>query len=331
MSTRRAFIAGLGSAAAWPTAARAQQPALPVVGYLSSSSGDDLARKRVTSFLKGLAETGFSEGRNVAIEYRWADEDYARLPDLAADLVRRRVDVIAAPSTTAAALAAKAATQAIPIVFLTGSDPVQIGLVSSLNNRSGGNLTGVAILNGELVPKRLEVLREVVPTASLVAYLSNPANPAFARAELAAAETAARILGLKLLILNASTAGEVESAFENLVRQRADALVVGGDPVLALSQRDRIVALALRYRVPTIFDRGESAAAGALMGYGADVADAVRQAGVYTGRILKGEKPADLPVQQSVTIELAINLKTAKALGLTFPLTLLGRADQVIE
>jgi putative ABC transport system substrate-binding protein len=328
MMRRRDFIKGLGSAAAWPVMARAQ-PGMPVIGYLHNSSPQ--ARNVMTAaFLKGLAETGFVEGRNVAIEHRWADENYERLPELAADLVRRRVDVIATPNITAAALAAKAATSKIPIVFLTGADPVQVGLVNSLN-RPGGNLTGVAILIGELIPKRLQLLREVVPTASLVAYLSNPTNRAFASTESTAAETAAGVLGLKLLILNASTVGEIETAFDALVRQRADALVVGGDAFLAVSERDRIAALALHHRIPTIFDRGEAAAAGALMGYGADVTDAVRQVGVYTGRILKGEKPADLPVQQSTKVELVINLKTAKALGLTFPLTLLGRADEVIE
>jgi putative ABC transport system substrate-binding protein len=252
------------------------------------------------------------------------------LPDLAADLVRRRVDVIAAPSVTAAALAAKGATRDIPIVFLTGADPVKIGLVASLN-RPGGNLTGVALLQSELIAKRLELLHQVVPSARFIAYLNNPANPGFANEELAGVESAAGILGLKLLSLQASTAGEIEAAFENLVRQRADALLVGSDAFLVISHRDQIAGLALRHRVPTMHDRKEGVTAGGLMSYGADVTDAVRQTGVYTGRILRGEKPADLPVEQSTKIELAVNLNTAKALGLTIPETLLATADEVIQ
>jgi putative ABC transport system substrate-binding protein len=256
---RREFIAGLGGLTAWSLAARAQQAARPVVGYLGSTS-PQIGRPQTAAFLKGLAETGFVEGRNVTIEYRWADDDYGRLPDLAANLVRRRVDVIASPNVTAAALAAKAATQEIPIVFLTGADPVQIGLVGSLN-RPGGNLTGVAILNGELAPKRLELLQKIVPDAKLIAYMGNPTNPGFAGGELMAVETAADILGLRVLTLSASTENEIETAFENMVRQSADALLLGGDAFFSL-RRDRIVALALRNRIPTMYDRREAAAAG---------------------------------------------------------------------
>jgi putative tryptophan/tyrosine transport system substrate-binding protein len=325
---RRQFIAALGSAAAWPLAARAQQRPVPVVGYLGSTSLQ-IGRPQTAAFLKGLAETGFVEGRNVTIEYRWADDDYGRLPDLAANLVRRRVDVIASPNVTAAALAAKAATQDIPIVFLTGADPIQIGLVTSLS-RPGGNLTGVAILNGELAPKRLELLQKIVPGAKLIAYMGNPTNPGFAGGELTAVKTAADILGLRVLTLSVSTENEIETAFENMVRQSADALLIGGDAFFSL-RRDRIVDLALRNRIPTIYDRSLAAAAGGLISYGTDTMEPIRQVGVYTGRILKGEKPADLPVQQVTKLDLVINLKTAKALGLTIPETLLATADEVIQ
>jgi putative ABC transport system substrate-binding protein len=308
--------------------ARAQQAAMPVVGYLGSTS-PQMGRPVTAAFLKGLGETGFVEGRNVTIEYRWAEDDYGRLPDLAANLVRRRVDVIASPNVTTAALAAKAATQEIPIVFLTGADPVQIGLVASLN-RPSGNLTGVAILNGELAPKRLELLQKIVPGAKLIAYMGNPTNPGFAGGELTAVKTAADILGLRILTLSASTENEIETAFENMARQSADALLLGGDAFFSL-RRDRIVALALRNRIPTMYDRREAAAAGGLISYGTDVMESIRQVGVYTGRILKGEKPADLPVQQSIKIELVINVRTAKALHLMFPSELLVRADEVIE
>jgi putative tryptophan/tyrosine transport system substrate-binding protein len=325
---RRAFIAGLGSAAA-AGPALAQQRAMPVVGYLHSSSRE-ARRDSLAAFLRGLAESGFVEGRNVAVEYRWAEERYELLPTLAADLVRRRVDVIASLSSTAATLAAKAATQDIPIVFTTATDPVEAGLVASLN-RPGGNLTGVAVLNGELAAKRLEMLHEIAPAAKLIAYLSNPANAAVKRAELTAAETGAGILGVKLVNVSASTPGEVEAAFENLIRQRAEALVVSSDAFLMVTQKDQIIALAARHRIPTIYPRRENPVAGGLMSYGTDLQDANRKVGVYAGRILKGEKPAELPMQQSVRVELVINMNTAKALGLTFPLTLLGRADEVIE
>jgi putative ABC transport system substrate-binding protein len=325
---RRDFIAAL-AATAWPATGQAQQIAPPVIGFLNSSSLQ-MRRPQVAAFLKGLAETGFIEGRNLTVEYRWADEDYERLPDLAADLVRRRVDVIATPNIAAAALAAKAATQEIPIVFMTGADPVRIGLVSSLN-RPGGNLTGVAILQSELVAKRLDLLSKVVPAAKSIAYLVNSANSAFTDEESTAVLAAARILGVKLLTLNASTPSAIEGAFEGLSRQGVDALLVGSDALFALSQREQIIALAARHRTPAMYDRREIASAGGLLSYGVDVQEAVRQVGVYCGRILKGEKPADLPVQQSVKIELVINLKTAKALGLTIPETLLATADEVIQ
>jgi putative tryptophan/tyrosine transport system substrate-binding protein len=323
---RREFIAGLGSAAAWPV--MAQQRAMPVVGYLGASR--EASRDGLAAFLRGLAESGFVEGRNVAVEYRWAEEHYERFPTLAADLVRLRVDVIASLSSTAATLAAKAATQDIPIVFTTATDPVQTGLVASLN-RPGSNLTGVAVLNGELAAKRLEMLHEIAPAARLIAYLSNPANAAVTRAELTAAETGAGILGVKLVNVSASTPGEVEAAFENLIRKRAEALVVSSDAFLMVTQKDQIIALAARHQIPTIYPRRETPVAGGLMSYGTDLKDANRRVGVYAGRILKGEKPGELPVQQAVRVELVINLKTAKALGLTIPETLLATADEVIQ
>jgi putative tryptophan/tyrosine transport system substrate-binding protein len=263
----------------------------------------------------------------VTIEYRWADRRYEQVPNLTAELVRRRVDLIAT-SATNTALAAQAATREIPIVFMVGSDPVEIGLVASLN-RPGANLTGVAILAAELTAKRLEVLHETVPLAKLIAFLTNPSNPILA--ETRGAQAAAQVFGLNLLPLSASTPDEIDAAFEQLAHHRVDGLLVSFDGFLNVDQRDHIVALAARHRVPTIYDRREEVAAGGLIGYGADVADAVRLTGVYAGRILRGEKPADLPVQQAVKIELFINMKTAKALGLTVPQSILLRADEVIE
>jgi putative ABC transport system substrate-binding protein len=323
---RRAFIAGLG-AVALPLAARAQQ--IPVVGYLHPGSLE-ARRDLVASFLRGLAETGFVEGRNVAIEYRWADDHIDRLPALAADLVRRQVAVIATPSITAAARAAKAATQSIPIVFLVGSDPVQAGLVASLN-RPGGNLTGVTVLGGELAPKRLEILHETVPSATLVAHLINPTNPVFTDAESREVQAAARILGLRVLTLNASSSSEIEVAFERLIQEHVGALLISGYGFFGTTHRNQLVALAARHRIPTMYDRREVPVVGGLISYGADIADAIHQTGVYTGRILKGEKAADLPVQQSTKFELVINMKTAKALGVAVPETLLATADKVIE
>ena len=327
MIGRREFITLLGGAATWPVAARAQQPAMPVIGFLGDGSLET-RRDYLATFLRGLAETGYVEGRNVTIEYRWAEDRSDRLPDLIADLVRRQVAVLV-PTNTASAIAAKAATATIPIVFFLGSDPVQIGLVGSLN-RPVGNITGVTGLSGELAAKRFELLREVVPAATLIAYLIKPDNP-FADSESRVVQAAAGAFGLRLLTLTASNPYEIESAFESLPQRQAGALLVSADQFFDASQRDQIVALAARNRIPTMFGRREAAAAGGLISYGPDFADAYRQVGVLTGRILKGEKPADLPVQQATRVWLTINLKTAKALGITFPITLLGRADEVIE
>jgi putative ABC transport system substrate-binding protein len=328
---RREFIAGLGgaaSSAAWPLVARAQQAAMPVIGSLSSQSLET-SRERVKAFHRGLAETGYVEGRDVAVEYRWAEGQNDRLPALAADLVRHGMAVIVAMGTTPGALALKAATQTIPIVFLIGPDPVEAGLVASLN-RPGGNLTGVTVSNVEVIAKRLELLHELVPSAKSIAFLVNPTNSAATTAETGELQAAARVLGLDLLPLNASTPGEIEVAFANLAVRRAGAILVSGESFFA-SQVDQVIALAARHAVPAIYGNRAFTAAGGLMSYGTNSRDSDRQVGVYTGRILKGEKPADLPVQQATRVELAINMKTAKALGLTFPITLLGRADEVIE
>ena len=293
---RRDFIAGLGSAAAWPIAARAQQSAVPVVGYLGSSSLEK-EREFVAAFHRGLAGTGYVEGRNMAIEYRWADGHNDRLPGLAADLVRRQVAVIAAPGATQSAIVAKAATQTIPIVFELGTDPVEIGLVASLN-RPGANLTGVSELNVDIVAKRLELLHDLVPAATSIAFLSNPTNPVVAGAQTKALQAAARALGLHLLVLNASDPSEFEGAFAKLVQQRAGAVLLTGD-ALFTGNRESLVALAARHGVPAAYQWREFTAEGGLMSYGASRIDAFRLVGVYVGRILKGEKPADLPVQQA--------------------------------
>ncbi len=315
-----------GATIAWPLAVRAQ-PLMPVIGYLSNGSPESDNAIRLTAFRQGLNETGYVEGQNVAIEYRWARGQNDRLPALAADLVGRRVIVIVAGGAPPA-LAAKAATSAIPIVFNVG-DPIEFGLVASLN-RPGGNLTGVANLTAELAAKRLDLLHELLPTAAVVAVLVNPTNPANAESETRNLRDAAPSLGLKLHILRASTVSEIDEAFGTLVEFRVGALVVSGDQLFT-NRREQIVALAARHGVPAIYNWREFAAAGGLMSYGNDLADSYRQAGIYTGKILKGAKPADLPVQQAVKVELVINLKTAKALGLTVPLTLLGRANEVIE
>ena len=325
---RRDFISLLGGAAvAWPLAAHAQQPALPVIGFLHSASPGPFA-DRVRAFRQGLSETGYVEGQNVAIEYRWADGQYDRLPVLAADLVRRQVTVIAAGGVLLAVMAAKKATTTIPIVFSTGANPVEAGLVASLN-RPGGNLTGVTTLNLELGPKRLELLHEVVPTATIMALLVNPANP---NAEFQSREIqmAARTLGVQLHVLYATSERDFDTVFTSLAKLRAGALVISADS-LFISRSEKLAALTVGHAVPAISQYRAFAAGGGLMSYGGSLTESYGQVGVYTGRILKGEKPANLPVQQLVKVELVINLKTAKTLGLTFPLSLLGRADEVIE
>jgi putative ABC transport system substrate-binding protein len=325
---RRAFITLLGCvAAAWPLAARAQQPGLPVIGFVNVGSSGGYAGI-LSAFLKGLGETDYVEGRNVAIEYRWAENRPDRLPAMMADLVQRKVAVIAATSTPAA-LAAKAATTTIPIVFETGSDPVQLGLVSSLN-RPGGNVTGVTFLAQEVVPKSLELLRELLPTARVIALLVNPADPALAEANTSDALAAAHTLGLELHVLNASSERDFEGVFAKLIELRAGGLVISPE-ALFVSHSEQLAALAAHHGMPTVFRGREFTAAGGLMSYGSDITDSYRLAGIYAGRILKGDKPADLPVQQTTKVELFINLKTAKALGITVPLPLSGRADRIIE
>src|SRR6266566_4277099 len=323
---RRELIALLGGAAAWPVAARAQQAVVPVVGVLGSATAREWAPP-VAAFLRGLSEAGFAEGRDVAIEYRWAENQYDRLPSLAAELIHRQVSVIAA-LTTPSAIAAKAATATIPIVFTTIADPVRIGLVASLN-RPGGNLTGVTFLNVEIVPKMLELLHEVVPTATTMAALVNPTNPNAATWSTSL-QGAARTLGLELNVLTASTEGDIDKVFAALIPLRVGGLVIVND-VFLITRQEQLAALALHHRVPTIFQTRASVVAGGLMSYAGSASDAYRQAGVYSGRVLKGEKPADLPVVQSTKVELILNLKTAKALGITVPLPLSGRADEVIE
>jgi putative tryptophan/tyrosine transport system substrate-binding protein len=323
---RREFISLITGATAWPLAVRAQQLALPVVGFLHGASPDGYA-PMVTAFHQGLKEAGYVEGHNVAIEYRWAEGHNDRLPALAADLVRRQVAGIVTGGTPSA-FAAKAATSTIPIVFSVGIDPVRAGLVASLN-RPGGNVTGVAVLTVELAAKRVQLLHELLPTASVIAVLFNPTSP-LTEPETSVVQDAARSLGLELHVLNASTESEIDKAFRTLVELRAGALIVSVDPFLT-NQRAQIVALAARHAVPAIYGVREFAIAGGLMSYGNDLADAYRQEGIYAGKILSGAKPADLPVQQVVRVEFVINLKTAKTLGLTFPNTLLGSADEAIE
>jgi putative tryptophan/tyrosine transport system substrate-binding protein len=323
---RREFIAGLGGAAAWPLAARAQQAAMPVIGFVEAGSADAFAGQ-VAAFRKGLAETGYVEGQNVTVEYHWLEGQYDRLPSLLADLVRRRVAVIAM-ANTAAALAAKAATATIPIVFGVGQDPVKLGLVTSLA-RPGGNATGINFFNQEVDAKRLALLHELVPKAVRVAVLVNPAN-ATAETTLQDVQEAARAIGLQIHVLNASTSREIDGAFANLVRERSDALLVAGDGLFT-SRRSQFVTLAARDRIPAAYANRDYVVAGGLMSYGTNSADRYRQIGVYTGNILKGAKPADLPVQQSTRFEFVINLQTAKLLGVDVPETLLATADQVIE
>jgi putative ABC transport system substrate-binding protein len=324
---RRDFITLAGGAvAAWPLSAHAQQPAMPVVGFLRNTVATGY-NPIVTAFVRGLKEAGFVDGQNVAIEYRWADNQNDRLPALAADLIRRQVTVIVAAGIPAA-LAAKAATTTIPIVFEVAADPVEVGLVASLN-RPGGNLTGVTTLNVELAPKRLELLHEVVPTTRSIALLIDPASP-FNERLSTDTQTAASTLGMQVHVLHASTERDFDTVFESLVQMRAGALVINNDAFF-LSRIEQLAALTVRHAVPTISAYREFIAAGGLMSYGGSLTDAYRLTGVYAGQILKGEKPADLPVQQATKVELFINLNTAKALGLTIPQSLRATADDVIE
>jgi putative tryptophan/tyrosine transport system substrate-binding protein len=323
---RREFISGFG-AAACPLAARAQRPAVPVIGFLGAPSSS-LYAQYTAAIRRGLRETGFVEGQNVAIEYRWAAGQFNQLPALAMDLVSQRVAAIVTIGGTPAAVAAKAATSTIPIVFMVTSDPVQLGLVASLN-RPGGNVTGIAMMGVELEAKRLELIRAIAPKAALIGMLVNPANPQ-AESQSRVIQEAARTIGQEVVFLKVSTRNELETAFANLVRRRADALLVGQD-TFVFSECELLVTLVERHRVPAIFPWRECVALGGLMSYGADLKDAYHQTGVYAGDVLRGTKPADLPVMQPTKFEFVINLKTAKALGLTIPPTLLVRADEVIE
>jgi putative tryptophan/tyrosine transport system substrate-binding protein len=323
---RREFIAGLGNAIAWPVLARAQQVAMPVIGFLTGGAEGPL-RTSLAAFRRGLNERGYLEGQNVEIIYRWAEGQYHLLPALAAQLVQRRVTAILA-SGNAAARAARAATVSIPIVFENGSDPVELGLVSSLN-RPGGNITGISFLGQGLIPKRLELIHQIVPAAASVGLLVNRSNPT-ADAEIRQAEMAAGILDLRLTVQNASTPGEIEKAIAELVERRIGAFVTTTD-ILFSAQAAQLATLAARNSLPAVYHEPEIAYAGGLLSYGANIADAYRLAGNYVGRILKGERPGELPVQQAVKVELVINLKTAKALGLTVPETLLATADEVIQ
>jgi putative ABC transport system substrate-binding protein len=326
---RRQFITLVGSAAAaWPLVARAQQSSMPVVGVLSGEWPNAVTADRLRVFREGLNDTGYFEGRNVIIEYRWAEGRYDRLPALAAELVRLPVNVIVCAGSTPAAIAAKAASTTVPIVFYGGSDPVSTGLVASLN-RPGGNITGVTTLNVELAAKRLELLHELVPTATIIAGIVNPTNLQ-SEPETRDLQAAARKLGLTLHVLRASSEQEIDAAFVTLVQLRAGALVIGTD-ALFNSRSEQLAVLALRHAVPAIYQFHEFVSSGGLASFGTTIADTYRPLGVYTGRVLKGEKPADLPVQQATKLQLIINMKTAKTLALSVPLPLLGRADEVIE
>jgi putative ABC transport system substrate-binding protein len=326
---RRQFISALSgaAAAAWPFAVRAQQPAMPVIGFLHSATASGYT-PMTAAFSKSLSDAGYFVDRNITIEYRWADGHLDRLPDLAADLVRREVSVMFTGGGSDACLAAKGATSKIPIVFANGTDPVEAGLVASFD-RPGGNVTGISFLVDTLGPKELETLHEVVPKAALIAVLLNP-KLSTAASQLQDMQEAARALSRQIGVFHASTESDIDIIFASLVQQQAGGLVIGANSFL-FSRRDQLVSLATRYSVPTVYPWREAVAAGGLVSYGASVTDAYRLAGIYTARIIKGEKPANLPVQQSTKTEFIINLKTAKALGLTFPLSLLGRADEVIE
>jgi putative ABC transport system substrate-binding protein len=326
---RRAFITLLsGAAASWPLAAGAQQPAMPVIGFLHSASAAAFAA-HLAAFRKGLSEAGYVEDQNVAIEYRWAEGQNDRLPALAAELVRRRVAVIATPGSTAATLAAKAATTTIPIVFVIGADPVKIGLVASLN-RPGGNVTGINDIGVDIGAKRLGFLQELLPRATRFGVLVNPDNPSITESFVTELQTAASAIGRQIEVVTASTNADIDTAFATLVKKRADALLNGPD-ALFVTRRVQLITLAVRHALPALYHRRELAEAGGLMSYGSDLPDQFRQTGGYVGRILKGEKPADMPVQLPTRFEFVINLQTAKTLGIDVPPTLLARADEVIE
>jgi putative ABC transport system substrate-binding protein len=325
---RREFITLLGSAAAWPLAAHAQQPALPVIGFLHSASAAAYAAP-LAAFRKGLSEAGYVEGQNVAIEYRWAEGQNDRLPALAAELVRRRVTVIVTPGSTAATLAAQAATATIPIVFIIGANPVKIGLVASLN-RPGGNATGINDFGVEIGAKRLGLLHELLPGAARFGVLVNPDNPFITEYFVTELQMAASAIGRQIEVVTASTNGDIDTAFATLVKKRADALLISPD-ALFVTRRVQLIMLAVRHTLPALYHRRELAEAGGLMSYGSDLSDQYRQTGLYVSRILKGEKPAEMPVQLPTKFEFVINLQTAKTIGLDIPPTLLARADEVIE
>ena len=325
---RREFITLLGGAAAWPLAAHAQQPALPVIGFLHSASAAAYAAP-LAAFRKGLSETGYVEGQNVAIEYRWAEGQNDRLPALAAELVRRRVAVIVTPGSTAATLAAQAATATIPIVFIIGANPVKIGLVASLN-RPGGNATGINDFGVEIGAKRLGLLHELLPGAARFGVLVNPDNPFITESFVTELQMAASAIGRQIEVVTASTNGDIDTAFATLVKKRADALLISPD-ALFVTRRVQLIMLAVHHTLPALYHRRELAEAGGLMSYGSDLSDQYRQTGLYVSRILKGEKPAEMPVQLPTKFEFVINLQTAKTIGLDIPPTLLARADEVIE